>query len=221
MGFIQELGKGFIRSAVNQVGRDTGKIISNKIYGDAHATPIRNVGQSTSGIYFDTNTNQQLTLEQVLQYANSDGWIPEYSSYTWAQRFWLMVIAVIIGSFLFPFSLTIPLVPIYLIYLGIKHINKKHTTYIKNVDAPTYKSDRRYKGGVKFDGMTSQKISISLNSTKEDKKKHNSLGFSYILCAIALWFAAYFGGSYIMNLKSKTNDGITTEQAIDTVTIQK
>lgn len=221
MGFIQELGKGFIRSAVNQVGRDTGKIISNKIYGDAHATPIRNVGQSTSGTYFDTNTNQQLTLEQVLQYANSDGWIPEYSSYTWAQRFWLMVIAVIIGSFLFPFSLTIPLVPIYLIYLGIKHINKKQTTYIKNVDAPTYKSDRRYKGGVKFDGMTSQKISISLNSTKEDKKKHNSLGFSYILCAIALWFAACFGGSYIMNLKSNTNDGITTEQAIDTVTIQK
>ena len=37
--FIQNLAKGFIRSAVNQVGRDGGKIISNQIYGDAHSTP--------------------------------------------------------------------------------------------------------------------------------------------------------------------------------------
>lgn len=38
--FIKTLIKGFFRSAVNQVGRDGGKIVSNKIYGNRHKTPI-------------------------------------------------------------------------------------------------------------------------------------------------------------------------------------
>ena len=42
--FLGQLGKGFIRSAVNQVGRDGGRVISNQVYGDAHSTPIRGVG---------------------------------------------------------------------------------------------------------------------------------------------------------------------------------
>ena len=40
MSFINNLAKGFIRSAVNQVGRDGGKVISNKIYGNSHTTPF-------------------------------------------------------------------------------------------------------------------------------------------------------------------------------------
>lgn len=35
------LAKTFIRSVVRQVGRDSGKVISNKMYGDAHSTPVR------------------------------------------------------------------------------------------------------------------------------------------------------------------------------------
>ena len=217
MGFLQELGKGFIRSAVNQVGRDTGKIISNKIYGDAHATPIRNVGKSTSGTYFDTETNQQLTPEQILQYATTDGWMPKHSSLTWTNRICLMFVAIIVGTILFPYSLAIPIVPIYVMYCGIKHIIKKQTTYIKNVEVPTYKSDGRYKGGVKFDGMITQKVSMPLNSTEEDKRIHTRLGVSYILCAIVLWVAVFYCGSYLMN---RTNDRITTEQTVDTTHVQ-
>lgn len=37
------LGQSFIRSLVRQVGRDAGKVVSNKAFGDAHATPIRMV----------------------------------------------------------------------------------------------------------------------------------------------------------------------------------
>lgn len=40
MSFINNLAKGFVRSAVNQVGRDGGKVISNKVYGSSHSTPI-------------------------------------------------------------------------------------------------------------------------------------------------------------------------------------
>lgn len=39
-----DLMKGFARSLVNQVGRDTGKVVSNSLYGDAHSTPIRRIG---------------------------------------------------------------------------------------------------------------------------------------------------------------------------------
>ena len=41
MSFILQLLKGFIRSGVNQVGRDGGKVISNKVYGDKHNTPLK------------------------------------------------------------------------------------------------------------------------------------------------------------------------------------
>ena len=32
-----------VSSIVRQVGRDTGKVISNQLYGDAHSTPVRHV----------------------------------------------------------------------------------------------------------------------------------------------------------------------------------
>ena len=39
----QSLLEKFISSAVRQVGKDTGKVISNGLYGDAHATPVRHI----------------------------------------------------------------------------------------------------------------------------------------------------------------------------------
>ena len=47
--FINGLAKGFIRSAVNQVGRDAGRVVSNNIYGDAHSIPHRNVSAGGAG----------------------------------------------------------------------------------------------------------------------------------------------------------------------------
>lgn len=44
MSFASNLAKGFIRSAVNQVGRDGGKVVSNALYKGRNYTPIANVG---------------------------------------------------------------------------------------------------------------------------------------------------------------------------------
>lgn len=38
----------FLKSAINQVGRDMGKVASNQIFGNAHSTPYRGVRQSVS-----------------------------------------------------------------------------------------------------------------------------------------------------------------------------
>lgn len=35
----------FLSSAIRQVGRDLGKVVSNQVFGDAHATPIRHVNR--------------------------------------------------------------------------------------------------------------------------------------------------------------------------------
>lgn len=38
----------FVNSVIRQLGRDTGKVLSNSVYGDAHSTPIRMTGKSGS-----------------------------------------------------------------------------------------------------------------------------------------------------------------------------
>ena len=46
------LGQTFIKSMVRQVGRDAGKVVSNKAFGDSHATPIRMVQSSDTSPQF-------------------------------------------------------------------------------------------------------------------------------------------------------------------------
>jgi hypothetical protein len=38
----------FLKSAINQVGRDMGKVVSNQIFKDSHSTPYRRVSQNNS-----------------------------------------------------------------------------------------------------------------------------------------------------------------------------
>ena len=49
-------GEKLLSSAVHQVGRDLGKTISNQLFGDAHATPVRHIKSSQ---------NQQLNLSSL------------------------------------------------------------------------------------------------------------------------------------------------------------
>ena len=50
MRFFENLGKGLIRSAVNQIGRDGGRVVSNQLYGDAHSTPHRIVNNNVKPV---------------------------------------------------------------------------------------------------------------------------------------------------------------------------
>ena len=57
--FIQTLAKGFVRSAINQVGRDSGRLVSNKLYKGAHATPV-NLQQTASPPQPQTRTQKEM-----------------------------------------------------------------------------------------------------------------------------------------------------------------
>lgn len=53
-----------VRSAVNQIGRDGGKVISNQIYGDSHSMSIRVAPSRGSQTVDTTNlTEKKSTLE--------------------------------------------------------------------------------------------------------------------------------------------------------------
>ncbi len=58
MNFILQLLKGFIRSGVNQVGRDGGKVISNKVYRNSYSEPIRLYNKDD--IFKDEDFNSKL-----------------------------------------------------------------------------------------------------------------------------------------------------------------
>lgn len=58
MSFLKNLTKGFIRSAVNQVGRDGGRVISNKVYKGKHATPIKST--SNESTYHDGTVQTEI-----------------------------------------------------------------------------------------------------------------------------------------------------------------
>lgn len=73
MSFISDLGQGFIRSAVNQVGRDGGKVISNQLYGNAHSTPIRGIGMTNKNEYINIANGEFISPEQLRDKAMEEG----------------------------------------------------------------------------------------------------------------------------------------------------
>lgn len=195
MSFITDLGKGFIRSAVNQVGRDGGKVISNHLYGNAHSTPIRNVGISDSGKYFNTETDEEINVDHLEGIAETDGWIAVYSSLGgWGIKIFWALVSILPAIILFPWSLLIPIVPIYIIYRGVKKIRSNEITYQRESYSTIQKSDRRYKSGYRTEGKGKSIEQMKLPCTKEQSSKLKLMGWTYIIIAILLYIAAYFAG---------------------------
>lgn len=63
----RSLGEAFLRAMVRQVGRDTGKVVSNQAFGDAHSTPIRMVRSAdTSQQYSGKRRSYRHDLDRVV-----------------------------------------------------------------------------------------------------------------------------------------------------------
>ncbi|MBN9285824.1 MULTISPECIES: hypothetical protein [unclassified Flavobacterium] len=58
MAFINSLAKGFIRSAVNQAGRDYGRSLNNRVYTDSQVTSLNLI----------SNTTQNTDLKEEREY---------------------------------------------------------------------------------------------------------------------------------------------------------
>src|SRR5690606_20440406 len=135
MSFLNNLAKGLVRSAVNQVGRDGGKVISNQVYGNAHSTPIRAV------------SNNQTQTENI----NSLN-LTEEKEYIWVKFFWAIII-----SGLLPF-----LGGLIIIYRGYVNYNHKLIKMYKTESQSVYASDKRYKSGQRYEGTKQVKIPVKV-----------------------------------------------------------
>lgn len=145
MSFIENLAKGFVRSAVNQVGRDGGKVISNKVYKNSHSTPIRIVGSSNAGT--NTETSEDSGSYNSRQDLKEAGYKAE-----------LLQSNVVLYFFMAIGGGILPIVgPFYWFYLAFRNFFKKHTRFYHYTQKPVYVQDRRYKTGQRHDGYTNVK----------------------------------------------------------------
>lgn len=165
MGLIENLGKSFIRSAVNQIGRDAGKVVSNQVYGDAHSTPHRVVGNKKmiSNEYIDTSEGEFAEKEET------------HSTFGMIVRIAL--------AFAFNF-----LGAILLIVYGRKKKSKASlTTVYKYESVPTYEEDRRYKSGRRYAGDITIRRKYYIQADSETEQQNLHVANTYIWWGVALF----------------------------------
>lgn len=172
MGFLNNLFKGFIRSTVNQVGRDSGRVISNTVYKDKHSIPIR--------IVKDGN-NEKTTKTEYIENANQIN-IPEGYEYNFFSSKRYIYFFMLIGAFiLYPISW------LYFLINGIIYYNKKTITYSGYETQSVYKADKRYKTEKRYEGKRNVKANIEFQATERELKLNKTKGLYYLLIFFVMY----------------------------------
>lgn len=166
MSFVNQLFKGFVKSAVNQIGRDGGRVVSNRVYKNAHAIKIQGVGgYSTSGetISFIQQASVEIlskdgeatrfeSIEQVPPIWVKENLKPQYLS----DSIWLYPF-VILGLF------AVPVIgEVFLLFKIITNLFATKLTYKGKQIIPKMVQDRRRREGFRQEGFIELPISIKL-----------------------------------------------------------
>jgi len=185
MSFLNNLAKGFVRSAVNQVGRDGGKVISNNLYGDAHATPIRGTGSKSGKSEF---INKYVEIPEN----NSRGALLEagYEADLFKSGFWSNFFA-LIGSFILPF-----IGSIYWLIIGLRNIFKTKTEFYGYEKKSVYKVDKRFTTGARHIGYQKVKsyADNSVSATKSERIVYILKGATALIIAFvtfSFWYSIF------------------------------
>lgn len=159
------LFKTFIRSAVSQVGRDGGRVISNKVYGNRHSIPIRNV--SNHGV-----------VEVDGEVISTDFEAEPFFSNKW----WHYVIALIAIPFLFWLY--------WLLFMGtaISYLTKKVTNIKVKRKVNVYTQDRRYRDGKRLLGQRDEIELVPVEAPKEHLTKYKIKGLFHLGISLVLLF---------------------------------
>lgn len=176
--FTKQLAKGFVRSAVNQVGRDGGRVISNQIYNGQNYVPISNVSPQEASVQPQTGNHPQEMPQCVTSTTKH---------FTAGKMVWLTLASIIfmpVGSIA---------VLLYGLFLMIDHTDKIewYTT------EPSYVSDRRYKSGARYAGEITTRHNAKVEASPEVMriKKRNATiamaigGIGIVLFAVMMLFA--------------------------------
>lgn len=185
--FMNNLAKGFIRSAVNQVGRDGGRVISNKIYNNQNYTPVADATQSAAphnpyygsqGAAPASNTGYVKDRQDLPQNA-----VSAIKPFSTGKIIGLICISLMLSFF------GAAGVLIYGIATYITRMEKMEWF----VRQPVYVPDRRHRSGRRLDGYVEVKQKALVSATPEAIaiSKRNGIIAMCIGAVGCLVFAAY------------------------------
>ncbi len=154
--FAKQLAKGFIRSAVNQVGRDGGRVLSNNIYKGENYIPVSNVTSQGSPVLTPIGNPYQDIPEDA---------ISTTKPFTVGKMLFLGFL-----SFIF-----IPIGPIGVFIYGLLLMVDRSDKVIWYTTAPSYVRDRRFRTGVRYVGDATSQHSAKVMASPEivNIKKRN------------------------------------------------
>lgn len=191
MSFISDLGKGFVRSAVNQVGRDGGKVISNQLYGNAHSTPIRGIGMTDKNEYINIENGEFVSPDELRNKAIEEGFKCSACKYSTATKIMWYILFLFFASILFGSLPLLGIIPyIILFVIGIRKIFQKHIYMRKTETITTFTSDKRYKTGNRISGQSESQIELKVPISRKEKGITMKIGLLYILLS---FFSLYVG----------------------------
>jgi hypothetical protein len=191
MGFLKQLGKGFVRSAINQVGRDTGRVISNQIYGDLHAIPIRGVVRK-GGQFYSIYSKKIIDNSALRNILHDQGFNPELSIGNIFVKLFLVLLSCCFFAFWYPILKIIAFIPIIcFLSKGVIFLSQQYVEFSKMEDIPIYVSDRRYNTGRRLSGYTKRKVSINIDAKNNEKKKLRRNGIIYLITSVLIVLLSY------------------------------
>lgn len=187
MSFLANLGKGFVRSAVNQVGRDGGRVISNSLYGDAHATPIRRVGEQAQSAPQQPNREGvvEVTADEVRQSYIESGYKLKLSRTSVGQVIGvalLGVIPVFISSLAFVFAAI----------RRVWYFFTDDAVYAKRAMVARRVPDKRYSRGYRVEGYVKGWDEIRIPPTLGERFAHLIIAFIYTIVAVGLFYWSFW-----------------------------
>lgn len=167
--FINGLAKGFVRSAVNQVGRDAGRVVSNNIYGDAHSIPHRNVSGGGAGRITGVG---QVEDEGTVIIEPSKG----------------KAIAWCVVALFFNF-----LGAIILLVVGYRKLKNKYVASAWLYESQAvYVADGRYKTGERYDGQQLSRRKIEVPADEFMIEKNEKIAKIYLYAGFAIFICFLF-----------------------------
>ena len=169
--FINGLAKGFVRSAVNQVGRDAGRVVSNQLYGDAHSTPHRNVSAGGTGRVSSVGQVEDEGIQPIVP-SVCVAWIWGFVGFLFS----------IIGG-------------VILLIVGYRKLKRKYTAYGWQYESrAVYVADGRYKRGERYDGHQLSRRRVEVEADEYIIARNEKIAKIYLYFG----FAAVLGYILVM-----------------------
>ena len=154
--FTKQLAKGFISSAVNQVGRDGGRVISNNIYNGGNYVPVAEVSDNDASTPPIAPTQSGIPQDAI----------SSTKHFTAGKMVWLSILSLFL----------MPLGSLFVLLYGVFMIMDRSDKVTWYTSEPNYVRDRRYKTGVRYVGNISKQHTAKVPASTDvmNIKKRNA-----------------------------------------------